>query len=360
METSLNVGAMSAANTADGGAATALARAWSASTHRNALLRSPDREAAEAMVGKVFRAHRLEPQAGATLSVEMEHLNDGLVGLSALRYGATVDIDPEPLERFYLLQIPLRGQAQIDSDGLVFVSDAGCGSLLSPSPRVRMRWQADNEQLCLRIEADTLTRFLAAWCGKDHVAAPTFDPRFVLDRHPRMTDLLLQLIACAGHTQASTPATLSLSALNLQYQLLATLLNSQAHDQQPLLEHQCPPVAPRSVRRVEEYLVAHCDQPVTPESLAALAGVSVRSLFLGFQRYRGTSPMRLLRELRMQRVRQELLQAPEQARVTDIALRWGFCHLGRFSQEYREAYGESPSETLRFVRRESVLARPGL
>lgn len=359
MERSLNVGQTAPLHGGDGGSATALARAWSGSTRRNALLRSGDREAAEAMVSKVFRAHRLEPHIGTPLAVEMEHLHGGLVGLSALRYGTTVDIHPEPLERFYLLQIPLRGQAQIDSNGQSFFSDPGCASLLSPSPRVHMRWHADNEQLCLRIEADTLTRFLAAWCGDDNRSAPTFDPRFALQRHPHLVDLLQQLITCAELAQPASPAALSLSVLNLQYQLLATLLSNQPHDQQERLAHQCPPVAPRSVRRVEEYLMAHCDQAVTPESLAALAGVSVRSLFLGFQRYRGTSPMRLLRELRLQRVRQELLQANEQARVTDIALRWGFCHLGRFSQEYREAYGETPIETLRFVRRDSVLARAG-
>lgn len=358
MEQCSNLGALPAAEPVRSGAAAMLARAWGASTRRSLLLRSPDREAAEAMVGKVFRAHRLEPQAGARLAVEMELLQGGLVGLSALRYGATVDIHPQPLERFFLLQIPLRGQAQIDSCGQAFVSDPGCGSLLSPSPRVHMRWHAGNEQLCLRIEAETLTRFLAAWCGEDAVAAPTFDPRFSLQRHPHLVALLQQLLNCAEHAQEGAGA-LSLSALNLQYQLLAMLLSHQPHDRQPLLAHQCPPVAPRSVRRVEEYLVAHCDQAVTPESLAALAGVSVRSLFLGFQRYRGTSPMRLLRQLRMQRVHQELLQAPEQARVTDIALRWGFCHLGRFSLEYRATYGESPSETLRCMRRESALARAG-
>jgi AraC-like DNA-binding protein len=36
-----------------------------------------------------------------------------------------------------------------------------------------------------------------------------------------------------------------------------------------------------------------------------------------------------------------------EASVTDIALRWGFNHLGRFSQLYRERYGEKPLATLR-------------
>jgi transcriptional regulator GlxA family with amidase domain len=32
--------------------------------------------------------------------------------------------------------------------------------------------------------------------------------------------------------------------------------------------------------------------------------------------------------------------------VTEVATRWGFSHLGRFSQIYKEKYGQSPSKTL--------------
>jgi len=49
----------------------------------------------------------------------------------------------------------------------------------------------------------------------------------------------------------------------------------------------------------------------------------------------------------MERARRDLLDAdPAQASVTDIAARWGFFHLGRFSQAYRAMYQELPSQTL--------------
>jgi AraC family ethanolamine operon transcriptional activator len=34
-------------------------------------------------------------------------------------------------------------------------------------------------------------------------------------------------------------------------------------------------------------------------------------------------------------------------RVSDVALRSGFSHFGRFAEEYRRLFGERPSETLR-------------
>jgi transcriptional regulator GlxA family with amidase domain len=33
--------------------------------------------------------------------------------------------------------------------------------------------------------------------------------------------------------------------------------------------------------------------------------------------------------------------------LTHIAARWGFEHMGRFAQGYRELFGERPSETIR-------------
>ena len=36
-----------------------------------------------------------------------------------------------------------------------------------------------------------------------------------------------------------------------------------------------------------------------------------------------------------------------QTSVTDVALRWGFWHFGRFSGQYKQLFGQTPSETLR-------------
>jgi transcriptional regulator GlxA family with amidase domain len=66
-----------------------------------------------------------------------------------------------------------------------------------------------------------------------------------------------------------------------------------------------------------------------------------------FKNHRSVSPMRYLREARLARVRQALISADGSASVTDIAMEWGFHHLGRFALEYRGQFGESPSETFR-------------
>jgi AraC family ethanolamine operon transcriptional activator len=51
---------------------------------------------------------------------------------------------------------------------------------------------------------------------------------------------------------------------------------------------------------------------------------------------------------RLSGVRQALQRPhPAPIRVIDVATAWGFWHMGHFTTDYREMFGESPSETLR-------------
>ena len=57
--------------------------------------------------------------------------------------------------------------------------------------------------------------------------------------------------------------------------------------------------------------------------------------------------MAYVRRIRLGRVRAELLRSdPSTVRVTDVAMRWGFMHLSRFAEQYRELFNELPSVTL--------------
>ena len=76
--------------------------------------------------------------------------------------------------------------------------------------------------------------------------------------------------------------------------------------------------------------------------------VSVRSLQQGFRRYMGASPMAYLREVRLRRAHQSLLDSdPSIASVASVAYNWGFTNLGRFAAAHTARYDEPPAATLR-------------
>jgi methylphosphotriester-DNA--protein-cysteine methyltransferase len=89
------------------------------------------------------------------------------------------------------------------------------------------------------------------------------------------------------------------------------------------------------------------DEILDVQSISKATGLSPRTLQRAFQATCGLCPQEWFRVERLNRVRNDLLDAGNGASVTHTATRWGFFHLGRFSQYYRELFGERPSETLR-------------
>jgi AraC family ethanolamine operon transcriptional activator len=102
-----------------------------------------------------------------------------------------------------------------------------------------------------------------------------------------------------------------------------------------------------AVERAETYLRANRDMTVPISRLCRVVGLSERSLRNAFYSVHGMGPKRWMLIDRLEGVRRALSVARPPVTITDIAIDHGFSELGRFAGSYREAFGESPSETLR-------------
>ena len=105
------------------------------------------------------------------------------------------------------------------------------------------------------------------------------------------------------------------------------------------------PAAPKYVYRAEEYMSRNVHKQITMEELVALTGVSSRSLQDGFRRFRNTTPMKWLRDRRLDEARHQLLYEQDALSIQEVALKWGFTNHPHFSRAYRERFGESPQRT---------------
>jgi AraC-like DNA-binding protein len=104
----------------------------------------------------------------------------------------------------------------------------------------------------------------------------------------------------------------------------------------------------RIVKLAEDHALAHLGDHLHVQDLCVALGVSERTLEYAFARVMHLSPVAYLRRLRLHRVRQALQAAPRGSTTVSIeALNGGFSHFGEFSRDYRECFGELPSETLR-------------
>ncbi len=152
-------------------------------------------------------------------------------------------------------------------------------------------------------------------------------------------------------TVLSDPALMlnPLIAENTRHQLAATALAVFPNTGHDAALRSAGEVTPWALRRAVAYIDDHADRPITVDEIAAAAGVRPRALQLAFRRYHETTPTGYVRQVRLERAHRDLRAADPTTgvTVTTIATRWGFTHLGRFSTDYRAAYGSSPSHTLR-------------
>jgi len=258
-------------------------------------------------------------------------------------YGGNVRVEvPEGAGSLTLLQTPLGGPARVECAGFVVDQDEAMGTVVEARRRMRMDFTAETHRLVTAFRPGFLTSTLTSMLG-----------------HPPREDLVLdgeaptsayvhrlarQMAREVGH---GLPLLDSRAGRERLAELLATtLLMGQPNNYLDRLRAPVRPAAPYYVRRAEEYIAANAARAVTMSELSQVTGVSTRAIQTGFRRFRQTTPMTHLREVRLARVREELLGGGCRT-VTDVAMRWGFSSLGRFAAAYREAYGEPPSQTLR-------------
>ena len=101
------------------------------------------------------------------------------------------------------------------------------------------------------------------------------------------------------------------------------------------------------LNKVEEWILANLDKPITRDKLCAVSGLQVRALSRYFAHIHGEGPMQFVRERRLDAIYRALLAAdPAEATVTQTAMDFGCYHLSRLAADYRTAFGEYPTDTL--------------
>ncbi len=323
-------------------------QAFARSPARTVSFESHDPEETRAFVSRIFCAHQFGTAKGAGFGVRIAHLSAGKLSFNSFAYSTDVSIEPGIMESFFLVQMVMRGAEELRYGEQHFDLRPGTISVIGPDAAVRKFSPAGTEKLLVRVDRQLMEALCIQHLGHDlreplrfHVVMPPESP---LGHSLRSTIGFL-------HEQLGAPASVFSSPLmvaNLEHVLATSLLVSQPSNYFEELNAPAPAIAPAFVRRAEEYIETRADEPITVADVVRHAGVSTRSLFAGFRKYRNTTPMAHLQLVRMRKARAELL-TPQTAnvKVIDVAVRWGFGHLGRFAAEYRRIFGEAPSDTLR-------------
>ncbi|MDM0036878.1 AraC family transcriptional regulator [Variovorax sp. J22P271] len=320
--------------------------------YRNCLFRSDERVDAHDHVSRELADHLLRWKSGMP-DVAMFKGSLNRLSMYLLRYGAEVEVTPNPFDDFTLVHTSLSGGAEIEVDGQKLVIAEGRTGVLTPKQRVRLRWYPGTQQLILKVP-HVLLRELA---HLDEADKPELTPGYLLDRRLcSQWDLIMHSLLNAMSMPAESAldktwldhfehnAALFLLSHQVRGSAQASALGLQVVQPGQLKDAVLGAGDSRRMNMLLEYMDARLGAPLSLEDMASAAGVSIRTINELCHRQHGVTPMELLRNLRLDAVRSRLRAQPDLS-ITETALTFGFGHLGRFSAYYFDRFGELPRQT---------------
>lgn len=248
----------------------------------------------------------------------------------------------------YCLTVVIRGALtcfRSKTPGRFDVS-ADVGLIYRGLPGTTLDATHDHERLAIWIPAGSLRQRLAGLLGAPGREDIVFTP--IVNLNTAQGEKILRLVRVLTETLGDP---LPFGGSDLAFRsftdlLLYSMLQNWPSNYSERLAQPVGCAVPAMVRRAEEYIRAHAAHPIALDEVAAAAGCSVRSLQLGFKRFRATTPTAAILHARLAAVHQALSSHGFAGSVTDLAYKYGFSNPGRFTKLYRTAFGVSPTESL--------------
>jgi AraC-like DNA-binding protein len=304
-----------------------------------------DLDEARELTCRTFAEHDVRVAGATDLDFRLDLAQSNRLTVGRMSYGAETTVNGPPMQRCYHLNLPAAGRSTVAQRGARRTIAGGeAGVVFSPDAPLMVQLSQDSWQYHVKLPKDVLETHAAKLTG-----SPTHPPiDFALTFGLRMgagralietVGFLYEQLTRPGGL-GSVPSVCRELESAVMTHLLLTVPNQLTR------ASNAGPAQPRrsSIQHVIDEIDDQPHRGWTSTDLAVHAGMSPRALQAGFHEIVGMSPTAYLRGVRLERARDDLLAG---AMVTDVAVRWGFFHLGRFAQHFRQRFGELPSDTSR-------------
>jgi AraC-like DNA-binding protein len=330
-----------------------------ASSFRNVMrddtklsLRSADLDETIDAVSRLYCPHvvRVRGSSGM-LSSDLEARRVGGLQIVDLRYSTRVQIDAGEFDNLMLIMSCVGGSASGRQGRSRSSWSRGQTLPMSPGVQSVLDFDAQFAQRSVRVDVNSLQEMCARRLGHP------LDRPLRFELHPFSLELErawqsgVHLALSYASADIRLPSHAS-KAFNEFF--LSLLLDLAPHNYSDDIKEPHPLAAPRLLREAER-LMRDASGLASVHEIAGALGISVRSLEAGFREWKRQTPVAFMRGLRLSAAREMLSRSESATSVTDVAVSLGFLHLPRFSQYYRAAFNEYPSETLRRCRQRRML-----
>lgn len=284
-------------------------------------------------------SHRIRLPKSGQPAASLSHRAFGGLDLCRISYGGSVQVTSPALETIYHLQILLQGHCLWRGYGEEHYLTPGELLLINPDDQVDLTYSDECEKFIVKIPSALLERA----CSENSWRLPSDGIRFAARHNVQQVDgliNLLDLVCDEAESAQQMPMVKEHYTRIIVSKMLALLRNNVIREE---LAESCP-----SFERIAEYIEANLKQDISLEQLAQVVHLSPRALHGLFERNVGITAKHYIRNRKLERVRTCLIDPTSKTRnITEVAMDYGFLHLGRFSESYKSTFGELPSDTLR-------------
>ncbi|MCI3945919.1 AraC family transcriptional regulator [Pseudomonas syringae] len=268
--------------------------------------------------------------------------------LGEIEYGTDVTVGVEPQQHLssYSLSLPLTGSQELRTAGRALLSDSSQALIISPQDSQQLSISGNCRKVQIAITVAAMNSVAEHMLQRPLDAPIRFEPLMdALNGSSagwwRLVDFHLRELAVADALYRLPGV-----ARDLETTLIKALLLSQPSNYSKDLRNVSQGRIPHYLKRAREFIETHAREDLRPEEIAYAVDVSRARLFDGFRQHYQCTPMQMLKHVRLEAARRTLLEDGACSNVTEVAMSWGFSHLGRFSSDYHQAFGEYPSGTL--------------
>jgi AraC-like DNA-binding protein len=318
------------------------------------LLATRDLPEAREATSRFWPKHTSEVLGPEDYALQMNRVRLGSITLTYVFCTTRIRVIPSEPSGDSVLYVPFEGDIQVAPDGHQLT--ASLARPLLRGPYRRTTFEAAPIR-CLVVDLPAAT--LAAAAAAAGVPLPVHAS--IGGHEAEQIGRLVKRLANAANR---SPTVLPLQPFSSR-QRLAALPESILRLERALLEAvvkaatAVPSSGPRGggergfdVDALKIWLASQSHRAVRISELAKRAGVSPRTIERVFLRH-GCTPLEYLRGVRLDAARRMLAQPTAGLTVAEAAAAAGCKQFGRFAGEYRERFGELPSQTLARGRRSS-------
>jgi len=286
---------------------------------------------------------KIRPMVGSRFrgNIKMQRLQK--VGLFSLETDSFLAEKP-PGQDFYGFTIPLTAPFTVSSLGYDQTYDQANAHMLSPGLPFTFKCRKSCNVLVANFFVDSMETYRVRMLQKTTARGRFIGPHVSL-MSMTGSDLYRSVVRTWVALGVQDCAVNDIARQELEDDLLESFL-SLAENPSTITTLAAFP-SDQALNNIEDYICANLDATITRDDLAEEAGISIRSLSRAFEKKYGLGPMAFVRQRRLDACFARLRGSERDATtVTEVAMSYGFWHIGKFAIAYRDAFGESPSETL--------------